>query len=123
MDLEIRKEDAIIFVKLSNENARLDASTSMLFKGKIIDLIEQGNKFFIFNFTHVDFIDSSVLAALISILKTLTNSKGNMVLCEVKTYVFNLFSITRMDKVFPIFKNENEAQLFFKNLVINGGSP
>ena len=55
----------------------------------------------------VSFIDSSGLAALVAVLKSLEG--GNLVLCCLNGAVANMFKLTRMDKVFRIFPTLQDA--------------
>ncbi len=113
MDFETQNVDNILLVKPLEK--RIDASTSTAFKAGITDFILKGDKFLLLNFDKVEFVDSSGLGSLISILKTLASTKGNMALCRVNSSIFNLFSVTRMDKIFFIAKSESEAKDFLED--------
>lgn len=114
MNFDVKKTDTgILILKPLSKN--IDATVSTFFKSKVYDLINDENKFLLFNFNEIDFIDSSGLGALISILKTLSLNQGLMALCEVKAPILNLFKITRMDQVFNISSNEQECLKFFIN--------
>lgn len=110
MNLEVKTEGRIVYVKPITKN--LDASVSTDFKAKVMDLINQGNTRLLLDLSQVDFIDSSGLDALISILKNLSLNNGNIVICEIKSPILNLFKLTRMDQVFKIYPHENEAVAF-----------
>lgn len=107
MNLETKKTGEFIFLKPLRQN--IDATVSTEFKARIVDLINQGNNFFLLNLSQVDFVDSSGLGAMISILKTLTLNNGNIVLCELNMPVQNLFKLTRMNNVFKICSSEKEG--------------
>lgn len=107
MNLETKKAGEFIFLKPLKQN--IDATASTEFKARVVDLINQGNNFFLLDLSQVDFVDSSGLGALISILKSLTINNGNIVLCGLNTPVLNLFSLTRMNSVFKICSNEAEG--------------
>ena len=106
MDMEEKKIGDILVV-LPREK-RIDASVSTGFKGKMVDWINQGNRRIILDLSHVDFIDSSGLGAIISSLKTI-GSDGDLVICGVRETVMGLFRLTRMNRVFQIFTDESEA--------------
>lgn len=107
MNLETKKAGEFVCLKPLNQN--IDATASTEFKARVVDLINQGNNFFLLNLSQVDFVDSSGLGAMISILKTLTQNNGDIVLCEMKIPVQNLFNLTRMNSVFRICSNEKEG--------------
>ena len=57
---------------------------------------------------HVDFIDSSCLGALVSILKSV-NGQGELALCSLNDTIKNLFKLTRMDRIFSIKETRQDA--------------
>lgn len=97
MNLEILSENGVVIVVPLVR--RLDASVALTFKEQVQEVIGQNNKNILLDFSHVDFIDSSCLGALVSILKSL-NGKGDMVLCSLNSNIYNLFKLTRMDRIF-----------------------
>jgi len=107
MNLETKKTGEFILLKPLKQN--IDVTTSTEFKARVTDLINQGNNFFLLNLSEVDFVDSSGLGVMISILKTLTLNNGDIVLCELNIPVLNLFNLTRMNTVFKICSTEKEG--------------
>lgn len=87
---------------------RLDASVAMLFKQEVLATVQQGSRQLILDFSRVDFIDSSCLGALISILKSLSDG-GQLVLCALNSNIKNMFTLTRMDRVFTLCNDRQEA--------------
>ena len=87
---------------------RLDASVALRFKEEVISSIQQGNRQIVIDFTRVDFIDSSCLGALISILKSLSGD-GQLILCALNANIKNMFALTRMDRVFTLCADRQEA--------------
>jgi anti-sigma B factor antagonist len=80
---------------------RLDASVALKFKEDIQAMITQGAKSILLDFSRVDFIDSSCLGALVSLLKTL-NGKGELAICSLNNNIHGMFKLTRMDRIFTI---------------------
>jgi len=113
MNLETEKIDQAII--LTPVVRRLDASVTLRFKEAVAAVIQQGESRLILDFSRVDFIDSSCLGALISLLKTLS-SKGQLVLCSLNSNIKAMFSLTRMDRVFTLCGNRSEALA-----IVNGG--
>ncbi|WP_260514655.1 STAS domain-containing protein [Serratia fonticola] len=99
MNFDIQSEDGVdIIVPLVR---RLDASVAVVFKQEILSFIEQSKHGILLDFSHVDFIDSSCLGALVSILKAL-NGRGELALCSLNSNIQNMFKLTRMDRIFTI---------------------
>jgi anti-sigma B factor antagonist len=63
----------------------------------------------ILNFERVKFLSSAVLGKIISLHKRLGKEKGRMALCSINKDVKQVFKITRLDKLIPIFDTEDEA--------------
>lgn len=80
---------------------RLDASVAPQFKEDIQAIITQGSHRILLDFNQVDFIDSSGLGALVSLLKSL-HGKGELALCSLNNNIHGMFKLTRMDKIFTI---------------------
>ncbi|KGA99608.1 STAS domain-containing protein [Leclercia pneumoniae] len=80
---------------------RLDASVAAAFKEAITREIGDDQKALIVDFSKIDFIDSSGLGTLVSLLKMM-NGKGEMTLCALNPGIRNMFNLTRMDRIFRI---------------------
>lgn len=87
---------------------RLDASVSAKFKDDMQAMIAQGNHHILLDFSQVDFIDSSFLGALVSLLKAL-HGKGELAICSLNNNIHSMFKLTRMDKIFIIGADQNQA--------------
>lgn len=80
---------------------RLDASVAAAFKEAITRETGEDRKALIIDFSKIYFIDSSGLGMLVSLLKMM-NGKGDMVLCALNPGIRNMFTLTRMDRIFRI---------------------
>lgn len=107
MNFEEKKDGDILILKPISRN--IDVTVSTEIKGKFVDLINRGNNFFILTLSQVEFVDSSGLGALISILKTIALNNGDMVLCELNNPVMSLLKLTRMTNIFKICPTEQEG--------------
>jgi anti-sigma B factor antagonist len=87
---------------------RLDAYLSADFKSGMISRIGSGNTRIVLDLSQVEFVDSSGLGAIISVLKTLGDT-GELALSGMRPNVMSLCRLTRMDRVFQIFGSEQEA--------------
>ena len=66
------------------------------------------------NMENVEYLSSAVLGKLISVHKTLRQNKASLKLCGISVPIFEVFEITRLDKVFEIHKSEDEALEAFR---------
>ncbi|MDY6845286.1 MAG: STAS domain-containing protein, partial [Thermodesulfobacteriota bacterium] len=106
MLIEMKQEGEVMVIKSLEK--RMDARIATDFKEKMAAFIKEGQNLFVLDISGVEFIDSSALGAIISSLK-LIGQKGNLVIAGATESVLSMFKLTRMDKVFRLFKNEKEA--------------
>lgn len=89
-------------------DVRIGADVAPRFKEDMIGYIKRGNHAIVLDLSNVSFIDSSGLGALISCLKSM-GSQGELVLSGTRGTVTSMFKLTRMDKIFRMFSNSDEA--------------
>ena len=63
----------------------------------------------VINFSKIKFLSSAVLGKLISLNKKLTGMKGRLAFCNINPDIMEVFKITRLDKLIPIYEEEQEA--------------
>jgi len=107
------------FLTLSMKG-RLDISTASMLKEEVMSHLEQGARALILNMAQVDFINSSGLGTLVSILKEVRSSGGRLVLSNLASYVQEIFEITQLTEIFEIFPVEVDAQQALKSAVKTG---
>jgi len=107
--MEIKVNDDSRFVVFSVKG-RLDFASSTQLKEEILKFIRQGRTTSILNLAQVDFINSSGLGTLVSILKEVRLVRGRLVLSNLATYVQEIFDITQLSHIFEIFASEAEAR-------------
>jgi anti-sigma B factor antagonist len=64
---------------------------------------------FVISFENVKFLSSAVLRVLIKVNTAVGVRKGKLRLCSIDPKIMEVFKITRLDKVFDIRKNVDEA--------------
>lgn len=106
MNIDIERHPAVNV--LTPAVRRLDASVSAAFREGVAREINAEPKSVIIDFTRVDFIDSSCLGTLVSLLKMM-NGKGELVVCALNPGIKNMFALTRMDRIFTISPDRASA--------------
>lgn len=83
---------------------RLDVTTAADFRRQVSDIASIANppKCLLVDLQDITFMDSSGLGALVSVLKSIRNSNGEMVICGANDQVQMLFELTSMTKIFKI---------------------
>jgi len=87
--------DQIIVVELQDDPTFTDDMNALMDQLK-----ERGDQDVVLNFSAVNYINSSNIAKLLKIRKTLISHKRRLVLCGIDTSVWGLFLVTGLDKVF-----------------------
>lgn len=113
--MQIQEERLADIIILKPLTKRIDASVAPEFKAFMLERIGSGNTSLLLDFSMVDFIDSSGIGAIISILKTL-GGKGSVSICCLSETVNTVFRLSRMDKIFHISASREDA---LKTLNIN----
>lgn len=89
---------------------RIDANSCKELKGKVNSMIDSNKLKLLIDLKHVDSVDSSGLGVLINCLKSVNAAGGLLKISHLHSSTKNTFNLTRMDRVFEIFEN-NEAAL------------
>ncbi len=76
---------------------------------KINQLIDSNNKKIVIDLVSVDWMNSSGLGILIGAVTVLKNSNGVLCLINVSERIQNLLKITKLNTVFDIYDNFDEA--------------
>ena len=63
----------------------------------------------ILDFSNVQFLSSAVLGLLIRISKTVYERDGQLKLCSINPKIYKIFKITRLTKIFDIYKDIGSA--------------
>lgn len=87
----------------------LDIYTSSEFKEEVLRNFNDKGKDIVINGENLDYVDSTGLGALISILRTMQERDTKIYIENVKPNIRKIFDITDLDKLF-IFRGENNDQ-------------
>ena len=92
----------------------LDEPTIQAIAEQLFSLVDDsGKKQLILNFSNVEYLSSAALGKLINLHKKLTGVQGKLAMCNVIPQIFEVFTITRLDKIFKIFPTEDDAMGMF----------
>jgi len=86
----------------------LDASNAKDFKRDVMPIMERNLKV-VLDMSKLQFVDSSGLGAILSCLRRLNASGGDLKLCGMTKPVRALFELVRMHRIFDIFNTREEA--------------
>ena len=109
MNFDINTEqvgDDAYVIALSGE---VDLYTAPEFKQQLLDVIGQGAKDVIIDFSDTTFIDSTTLGVLVGGVKRLRTNDGQLSLVCSDRNITKIFEITGLDRVFTIYPTRAEA--------------
>ena len=82
---------------------------------ELLDMVQKGGvRKMLINLDTVHYLSSAVLGKFISLHKALRMNKGALKLCNIAPPIFEVFEITRLDRVFDIHKSESDAVEAFR---------
>ena len=96
-------------VAIINLQGRLDFTSSSQLKEASREFFSRDNCKLVLNLDRVDFINSSGLGTLISILKEVRTHKGELKISNLAEYVKEIFDITQLSSIFEICEDEAHA--------------
>jgi anti-anti-sigma factor len=97
--------------KIIQPSGILNAISGNQLRRDINDCVAAGAKIVLIDLEEVDFVDSSGLGALVAAMQILKSSDGQMFICSLNEQVKMLFELTKMERIFKVFTNQEE----FKN--------
>lgn len=106
MEFSRKDEGNTVVISLSG---RLDLSNGNKLKEEVKSILASGKTSVHFNLGNVEFINSSGLGALVSIMKEIRIHRGRLTLSDLADYVHEIFDITQLSHIFEIFTTEEEA--------------
>jgi anti-sigma B factor antagonist len=109
MNFDIKTErisDDAYVISLSGE---VDLYTAPEFKQQLLEIIGQGGKQVIVDFTSTTFIDSTTLGVLVGGVKRLRTNDGQLSLVCSDRNITKIFEITGLDRVFAIHPTRDDA--------------
>ena len=101
-----RVEDGTYVISLAGE---VDLYTAPEFKQQLLNVIGEGGKDVVVDFTDTTFIDSPTLGVLVGGVKRLRAQEGRLSLVCSDRNITKIFEITGLDRVFTIYPSRDEA--------------
>ena len=109
MNFDIKTEQLSSETYVISLSGEVDLYTAPEFKQQLLEVIGQGGKEVIVDFTDTTFIDSTTLGVLVGGVKRLRSNDGQLALVCSDRNITKIFEITGLDRVFTIYPSRNEA--------------
>lgn len=106
MEIKATTKDQINVLSMSG---KLDLANAAKLKESVKSLLDNKQNMIHLEMKDVDFINSSGLGALVSLMKEVRVQKGRLTLSNLAPYVNEIFEITQLSHVFEIFPTSEDA--------------
>jgi anti-sigma B factor antagonist len=90
-------------------HGEIDVATSPTLRERLIDLVNDGATRLVLDLETVDFLDSTGLGTIVSLLKRVRTQGGDLRLVCTEARIRRLFEITGLDKAVPLHASLDDA--------------
>jgi len=88
----------------------LDEQNIQIIGEQLFSLVDEvGRRKILLNFGNVEYLSSAALGKLITLNKKLQSAGGKLILCNIDPQIYEVFEITKLNKLFNIQKDEQTA--------------
>jgi len=92
------------------ERKILDEQNIQAIGEQLFQLVDElGRRKILLNFGNVEYLSSAALGKLITLNKKLQQAGGRLILCNIDAQIYEVFEITKLNKLFSIHKEEQAA--------------
>lgn len=89
----------------------LDETNIQIIGNQLFGLVEEdGRKRIILDFSNVEYLSSAALGKLITLEKKVKAAGGKLRLCSIRPDIYEVFAITKLNQVFDIKDDQDQAQ-------------
>lgn len=103
---QVRRFGDVVVVDVQGD---IDLSRSVEFQQTLLRILDEKPSRMVINLEAVPYMDSSGVASLVKVLSRARRANTLLVLASLSPRVRNLLEITRLDSVFKISANEQDA--------------
>ena len=88
----------------------LDEQNIQIIGEQLFSLVDElGRRKLLLNFSNVEYLSSAALGKFITLNKKVNAASGKLVLCNIDPQIYEVFEITKLNKLFNIQKEEQAA--------------
>jgi anti-anti-sigma factor len=95
-------------VKVLELSGILDGIKGNELRREVSGVLANGAEILLIDMKEVNFIDSSGLGALVSAMQMARNANAKLFICSISAQVKMLFELTKMDRIFQTFADQDE---------------
>ena len=88
----------------------LDETNIQIIGNQLFGLVdEDGRAKIVLDFSNVEYLSSAALGKLITLDKKVKATRGKLRLCSIRPDIYEVFAITKLNKLFEIHENQEKA--------------
>ncbi|MFO7727312.1 MAG: STAS domain-containing protein [Desulfonatronovibrio sp.] len=106
MDITSSKNDKALIITAAG---RLDTTTAADFESKCLEIISPEDKNIIIDLQGIEYISSAGLRSILSVGKKVRSDGGNLIFCNLKGMVREVFEISGFSSIFTIHDTLEQA--------------
>jgi anti-sigma B factor antagonist len=107
LEIKKRKEEKVTILEIEGE---VDLYSSPGLRTELLGLTNTKTKAVLVDLSNVKYMDSSGVATLVEALQQVGKYGGKLKLVNLREAVKDVFELSRLDKVFDIYQNLDEAK-------------
>ncbi|MBN2355356.1 STAS domain-containing protein [candidate division KSB1 bacterium] len=109
------KENKVGTVHVISLSGRLDAQNAPLLDNRTSTTISEGTTHIVLDMEKVDYISSSGLRAIVSIVKSCREKKGDCRIANLQPAVYNILELGGFENIIQIFESTETAVSSFRD--------
>lgn len=107
--LKVQEHRDVLVVEFKDSKI-LDETVIQEIGNELFGLVDQQFRpKLLLDFTRVDYLSSAALGKLITLHKRVREKKGVLKFCAIKPKIYDVFRITKLDKIFDIHEDRQKA--------------
>ena len=107
--LEVEENNDVTVVKFLDKKILDEGNIEQIGK-QLFGLVDQGGRRkILLDFVDVEYLSSAALGKLITMEKKVKATSGKLRLCNIRPEIYEVFAITRLNKLFDIHDDEPSA--------------
>lgn len=108
-DLNIRTEGDVRLVSFADRKILEEVQIQQISERLEELILEDARPRIILDFSGVEHLSSAALSVLISVKKLVAEREGKLVLTNIQAQIFEVFKITRLNRLFEVRDSNQEA--------------
>lgn len=102
MIIKVTEQNGITFAEFTEEVTRFTLALAEEVKSELRPYLNNPNCRMIFDFSHIEFVDSSGIGSVIALFKTAKSMGSGLKLCNLSPEVLKIFELLHLQVIFDI---------------------